>query len=216
MLRTLPIVATALVALAHALAWRAALGFSAWIWLGCLYAPVVILSVVVLRRDEVMGELLRPIPGDAARGIAGAAAGLVVLYGVALAAFKAFPVLVAKDLFGLIQVAASVPTLARGLGIVAFAVVEEIVWRGAVVHALEPKLGSKRAAWAGSALFVVAVIPSLHPSLIAAAVILGVLTAWLRARVGRLSVPIVVHAVFTWITVEMILPTLWEKIRALG
>ena len=24
---------------------------------------------------------------------------------------------------------------------------------------------------------------------------------------------IVVHAVFTWITVEMILPTLWEKIR---
>jgi membrane protease YdiL (CAAX protease family) len=115
-----------------------------------------------------------------------------------------------------IRVAASASAPARVTAIVIFAAVEEILWRGAVVHALEGRVGSRRAPWIASALFVVSILPSLHASLIAAAVILGGITAYLRMRLGRLSVPIVVHAVFTWITVEMILPTLWEKVTALG
>jgi membrane protease YdiL (CAAX protease family) len=213
MVRAFPVLATALVALAHALAWRSAFGVSAWVWIAMFYAPVSIVAYLVLAREEVLGTLLRPVAGDAARGIGSGAAGLVALYGLALAALHFFPVFVTKDLYGIIRVAAAAPTAVRATAIILFSVVEEIVWRGAVAHALESRVGSKRAPWIASALFVVSVVPSLHASLIAAAVILGTITAWLRARLGRLSVPIVVHAVFTWITVEMILPTLWEKVR---
>ena len=212
----LPWLATVLVGLAHVLAWRDAFGVSAWAWLGLLYAPLVVLSWLQLRRDGVLGTLLRPVPGDAARGIAGAALGVAVVYGVARIALRVTPDVVARDLLGLIRVAIAVPTAPRAAAIVAFAFVEELVWRGAVTHALEGPLGSRRAPWAASALFVVAVIPSMHPALIVAGVCLGVVTALLRSMTGRLSVPIVVHAAFTWITVEMILPSLWEKIRALG
>src|SRR5438874_12271048 len=115
MLRALPFLATSLVGFAHALAWRNAFGVSAWIWICVFSAPVLMLSTVALRRDEVLGTLLRPVAGDAARGIGAGAAGLVLLYGVAVTAFRFFPVFVAKDLFGLVRVAASAPSWARGV-----------------------------------------------------------------------------------------------------
>lgn len=215
MLRALPYIVTILVGLAHALAWRTQSVF-AFVWIGAFYAPALLLSIAALRRDEVLGSLLRPVPGDAARGIGVGTGGLVALFLVALAALRFFPGIVARDLQGILRVAISAPTAARGAAILCFAVIEEVVWRGAVCHALEERFGSKRAPWIASALFVVAIVPSLHASLIAAGIVIGALTAWLRARFGRLSIPIVVHAVVTWITVEMMLPTLWDKIRQLG
>jgi membrane protease YdiL (CAAX protease family) len=213
--RLLPYVATALVGLAHALAWRDALGLSAWIWLGLAYGPLLVWSVAILRRDEVLGELLKPVPGDLTKGILGAVVGLGALWGVARLGLKFAPATCARDLLGIVRVAASVSTMTRGIGIVAFSLVEELVWRGAVTHGLEEKLGSSRAPWVASALFFVAMVPSLHPSLIVAAAILGVVTAYVVVRFRRLTVAAIVHAFFTWITVEMILPTLWQRIQSL-
>ena len=148
---SLPWLATVLVGVAQALAWRRAFGVSAWTWLGLIYAPLVVLSVIRLRRAEVLGTMIRPIPGDAARGIAGAAIGVAVLYGIARVALRTMPDAVARDLLGLIRVAIAVPTAPRAFAIVAFAIAEELVWRGAVSHALEDALGSRRAPWAASA-----------------------------------------------------------------
>jgi membrane protease YdiL (CAAX protease family) len=212
----LPYVATALVGLAHALAWRGALGLSAWVWLGLAYGPLFVWSFVALRRDEVMSELVRPKAGDLSLGILAAAIALGGLYGLAVLGLKVAPATCARDLFGVVKVAASVPATTRGMAIIAFSLCEELVWRGAVTHGLEPRLGSSRAPWVASALFFVSTIPSLHPSLIAAAAILGVATAVVRVRSRRLTVAAIVHTFFTWITVEMLLPTLWQRIQALG
>ena len=211
----LPYVVTGLVALSHALAWRGALGLSAWMWLGLGYAPALIWSLLLLRKDEVLGELLRPVRGDLSIGILTAGVSVAVLYGVALLGFRFVPATCARDLQGILRVATSVSITTRGIGIFTFSVVEELVWRGAVTHALEERLGSRRAPWVASALFFLAVIPSLHPSLIVAAAILGLATAAVRARFRRLTVAVIVHAFFTWITVEMILATLWQRVQAL-
>src|SRR5262249_61332416 len=117
-----------LVALAPALAWRSAFGVSAWVWIALLYGPVSIVSYLTLAREEVLGPLLKPVPGDAARGIGAGAVGLVALYGLAMAALHMFPVFVARDVFGIIRVAAAAPTAVRATAILVFAVVEEIVW----------------------------------------------------------------------------------------
>jgi membrane protease YdiL (CAAX protease family) len=213
--RLLPYVVTGLVGLSHALAWRNALGLSAWVWLGLAYGPLLVWSIAILKRDEVLSEMVRPVPGDLTKGILAAAISLAALYGIALLGIKLAPATVARDLMGIVRVAASVSTMTRGIGIVAFSLVEELVWRGAVAHTLEERLGSSRAPWVASALFFVAMIPSLHPSLIAAAAILGVATAFVVVRFRRLTVAAIVHAFFTWITVEMILPTLWQRIQSL-
>jgi membrane protease YdiL (CAAX protease family) len=211
----LPIVATVLVGLAHSLAWRSFLGLNPWIWIALGYAPLFAISISILRKDEVLGELFKPVAGDLSRGIIAAAGSLAFLYGVARVGLRLSPEVVARDLTGVIRVAASVSATTRGLGIFVFAVVEEIVWRGAVVHVLEEKHGTGRAAWIASALFVVAVVPSLHPGLMVAGVALGISTALVVSRFRRLSIAVVVHAFFTWIAVEMMLPHFWEKIRAM-
>ncbi|MEO7093114.1 MAG: CPBP family intramembrane glutamic endopeptidase [Polyangiales bacterium] len=213
--RLLPFVATALVGLSHALAWRNALGLSAWLWLGLAYGPLLVWSIAILRRDEVLSELIRPVPGDLTKGILAAALCLGALYGVALLGIKLAPATCSRDLLGIVRVAASVPTMTRGIGVVVFSLVEELVWRGAVRHSLEERVGSSRATWMASGLFFIAMVPSLHPSLIVAAAILGVATAFVVARFRRLTVAAIVHAFFTWITVELILPTLWQRIQSL-
>ena len=214
--RLLPFAATGLVSLSHALAWRNALGQSAWLWLGLAYAPLVVWSLAILRRDDVLGELLRPVPGDLTKGILVAGLCLAALYGIAVLGIKLAPATCGRDLLGIVRVAASVSTMTRGVGIVVFSLVEELVWRGAVRHTLEDRVGSARAPYLASGLFFLAMIPSLHPSLIVAAAILGAATAFVVARFRRLTIAAIVHAFFTWITVEMILPTLWQRIQALG
>jgi membrane protease YdiL (CAAX protease family) len=211
----LPIAATILVAAAHAFAWRAE-PKTTWLFLAGAYLPLVVAGVFVLHRDEVLGDLFKPRAGDLSKGIGVAGAALVLLYGAAILGIKLVPAVVGRDLQGLVRVAVAVPTATRGIAVVLFAALEELVWRGAVAHSLEERLGTTRARWASSILFVVAVVPSLHPSLIVAAVLLGAATAWSAVRFRTLVVAVVVHAFFSWITVEMLLPTLWQRLVGLG
>lgn len=214
--RHLPLATTVVIAVAHFFAWREALGVSAFVWLGAAYAPLMLWATMHLRREEVLRDLMRPVAGDLTAGILGAALAVGALYAVARVGLRVAPSIVARDLRGIVAVAAPVQTTVRGVAIVAFSIVEEVVWRGAVSTALEERFGSARAPWVAGGLFVVALLPSMHPSLILAGVILAVVTAITRVRFRRLSVPLVVHAFFTWITVEMILPDLWGRIQALG
>ena len=104
----LPWAVTGLVALSHALAWRGALGLSAWMWLGLGYAPALLASVMLLKKHEVLGELLRPVRGDLSIGILTAGVSVALLYGIALLGFRFAPATCARDLQGILRVATSV------------------------------------------------------------------------------------------------------------
>jgi membrane protease YdiL (CAAX protease family) len=136
-----------------------------------------------------------------------------VIYGLALAGVAKLPTLVVKDLTPVIAVKGALPeNWMRAGGVVAFAAIEEVVWRGAVTRAFEASQGSRRAPWIASLLFVVAVVPSMHPSLIVAAIALGVVAAFVFQRTGRLLPTIIAHAMFTWLAVELVLPVVWDRI----
>ncbi len=214
--RFFPIFAVVLVGIAHACAWRGALGQSAWVWLVVTHVPLVVVAFSLLRKAEVLGDLYRPAAGDMSKGILAAGIGVGVVYGVSLVALKVMPATVARDLFGVIKVAGSVSTLTRGIILVTFAMIEELIWRAGVAHGLEARFGSKRAPFVASLLAVVASAASLHPSIILATFVVGILTAVTRKLTGRIVVPFVVHAFFSWITVEMVIPALWQRIQALG
>lgn len=214
--RFFPFFAVVLVGLAHATAWRGALGQSAWVWLVVTHVPLLVVAVSILRKEETLGDLLRPAAGDMSKGILAAGLGVGAVYAIALAALKFAPATVGRDLLGVIRVAAGVSTLTRGFTLVGVAMVEELIWRGAATHALEGHVGSSRAPWIASGLGVLAALPSLHPSIILAAVVVGIATAATRKLTRRIVVPFVVHAFFSWITVEMVIPALWQRIQAMG
>ena len=92
----------------------------------------------------------------------------------------------------------------------ALAACEEVVFRGAITLFLEERFGSDRAPWVASGLYVLAMIPSLRPSVLVAAIAISLSTAFLVARFRRVTPALVAHAVFGWLAVEFVLPNLWH------
>jgi membrane protease YdiL (CAAX protease family) len=161
----------------------------------------------------VLAEAMQLVPGDVSRGIGGAVVGVVLLIGIGFVGIKVSPMRSFDELRTLIFVATRIPVeWKRALALVAFAACEEIVFRGAVSAFLESRFGSARAPWIASALYVMTTIPSLHPAVISAAVVIGAVTAFLVSRFRRVTLAIVAHAAFAWLAVEFVLPALWQKL----
>jgi len=211
--RILPFAATIIIGLAHLFAWR---GDPARVWtmLAAAYLPVLLASIFYLRKEEAMSPLVKPAAGDVTQGTLAAFAALLATYLVAIAAVKLYPNVVRNDLAGIVRTARTIESAQlRGFGLVAFAVIEEVVWRGAVTTALEPRVGSAKAPFVASGLFVLAILPSMHPSLILAGVTLGIGSAVLVKRTRRIVPAAIMHAAFTWFLVEMVLRLLVDRLN---
>lgn len=213
--RFFPSFATLLIGAALGLAMRAS-GAPAlpWIYAGVAYALCAGLALAYLRSEGALKEQLEYKGGDATRGLLAAAGALVVVYGASVAALALLPTFATRELTTVVRTAIGLPEKWQRLcAIVALAAAEEIVWRGAVLRALEARLGSARAPWAAGALYVASLVPTLRLPMIAAAAVLAVATTLIVRRTGRVTPAIIGHAMFTWLALELILPTLWNGVR---
>jgi membrane protease YdiL (CAAX protease family) len=94
---------------------------------------------------------------------------------------------------------------------------EEITWRGLVLESLETHLGTFRASVLTAVLWAAAHAPTLYrlgdplsgynPLLVAGALGCGLVWAYLRFRVGRLSTVVISHAIFSWAIIQF---PLWK------
>lgn len=210
--RLYPILATVLIGAAHGVAWHLGVPSATWLVLGVAYTLVALLGAVMLAREEALRETFEMKAGDVSRGIAGAATIIVVAYLGGIVLLKLAPPFAARELGVVLQVRASVPIeWQRGLAVIVFVIAEELVFRAAVIHVLEEKTGSERAPWIAGALYVAAMLPSMRPLVIAAAGLVGAVTAFLMVRFRRPVIAMVAHAAFTWVAMELILPILWQR-----
>lgn len=211
--RFFPLLATVAVGAAHAVAWRTNATYGAWATFAIAWGVLVVLALLLMRREEVLSESMQLVPGDVSRGIGGAVVAVGLLLGIGFLGVKVAPMRAFDELRTLIFVATRIPVeWQRALAIVALAACEEIVFRGAVSVFLESRFGSVRAPWIASALYVLTAVPSLHPAIISAAVVIGAVTAFLVSRFRRVTPAIVAHAAFSWLAVEFVLPALWQKL----
>ncbi|MGZ3419194.1 MAG: CPBP family glutamic-type intramembrane protease [Polyangiales bacterium] len=207
-----PILATVLLGAAHGFAWRSSAPSATWLVLGAAYTLVALLGAAMLAREEALKETFEMIAGDVSRGIAGGALIIVLAYGGGIVLMKISPAFMARELGVALQVRAAVPVeWQRALAVVVLVVAEELIFRAAVTHVLEEKMGSVRAPWVASALCVVAALPSLRPSVIAVAVATSAVAAFLVARFRRPVIAMVSHAAFAWVALELVLPILWQR-----
>lgn len=210
--RLFPFLATAIVGAAHAVAWRGT-PQGAWLALGAAYGVLLLASLFLLRREELLEETFRLVPGDVSRGIGAAAFTLVLLVGASWVGVRMAPRLAFTELQTAIFTATAIASeWKRALAIVAFAAAEEIVFRGAVTAFLEERFGSVRAPWVASGMYVLATIPSLHPAMIGAAVLVSVTTAFVVSRWRRIVIAIVAHAVFSWLATEFVVAYFWQML----
>ena len=181
--------------------------------IGGVYAVLTAVTLVWLRRRGELRASMRPLSGDVAFG--GFVAAL--LYGVAMAAHLAALRGSAREAWIMrvyLQLGdpAAEGRVLVGAAVFLIAALEEIVWRGLVMRALEGPLGQLRAWLATSALYALAHLPTLflladptagpNPLVMAAAFGFGL--AWARVvhRAGRLVPAIFAHALFSWAVVS--------------
>jgi len=222
LLRSFPWIATLLVGAANFFAFRIAdrhafVGETSVVSIGILAAawvPLTIAAAVLLLREEMLRDQLTFVAGDATKAIAAAAIGLGALYGIAMLGIKVAPARAMVDLHGVFAVAGSVDRAPRAAAVIVFAAAEELVFRAAVTRALEDRFGSTRAVWIATALFVMALLPSLHPSLIAAAISVGAVTSFLVARERRVLPAMLAHALLMWVAVDMMAISIWQRLGA--
>ncbi|WP_437684199.1 CPBP family intramembrane glutamic endopeptidase [Sorangium sp. So ce131] len=181
---------------------------------GALYALLAAFAVAWLRRRGELRAAFRPRSGDLARGAFVAAA----LYGLAMAvqltlAPRGSPreAWILRLYLQLGDPSADARVFV-GAAVFVIAALEEVVWRGLVMRALEGPLGLTAAWLLSSALFAAAHLPTLfllgdpfagpNPLLVAAG--LGCSLVWGRVvhRTGRLPPAIFAHAFFSWAIVS--------------
>ncbi|WP_437657988.1 CPBP family intramembrane glutamic endopeptidase [Sorangium sp. So ce1182] len=207
---------TAGVALAVSLAFdperAGALGMLAPV--GALYVLLAAAAGVWLRRRGELRAALRPLSGDLARGALVAAA----LYGVSMAVQMAVAPRGSPREAWLLRLYLQLgdpsadARVFAGAMVFVVAALEELVWRGLVMRALEGPLGQGAAWLLSSALFAAAHLPTLlllgdpvagpNPLLVAAG--FGCSIVWGRVvhRTGRLPPALFAHAFFSWAIVS--------------
>ncbi|WP_437777721.1 CPBP family intramembrane glutamic endopeptidase [Sorangium sp. So ce1097] len=181
---------------------------------GAPYAVLGAATVMWLRRRGELRAALRPLSGDLARGALVAA----LLYGVAMAVQMVIAPRGSPREAWLLRLYLQLgdPSAdARvfvGAMVFVVAALEELVWRGLVMRALEGPLGLASAWLLSSALFAVAHLPTLYllgdpvagpnPLLVAAG--FGCSLVWGRVvhRTGRLPPALFAHAFFSWAVVS--------------
>jgi membrane protease YdiL (CAAX protease family) len=181
---------------------------------GCV---AVVLSVAYLLREEALEELILVKAGDLSRGIAGAAFALVLLYAAVRLTISLSPTFAVRELVKIVSIRETVHAqVTRGALEVLWALSAEFAFRGAVARALEERFGSQFAPWVASGLFVLATFPSMQLPVIVSAVCIGVPTAYLTSQSKRLAPAVVAHAMFTWLSMEMLLQGAYELLRMQG
>jgi membrane protease YdiL (CAAX protease family) len=182
--------------------------------LAALYATLSAVTVLWLRRRGELRAALGPRSGDLARGAFVAA----LLYGVAMAVQLALTprgspreAWIMRLYFQLGDPSADARVFAGALVFV-IAALEEIVWRGLVMRALEGPLGRVSAWLLSSALFAAAPLPTVFllgdpvagPNPLVVAAGFGCSIVWGRVvhRTGRLPPAVFAHAFFSWAIVS--------------
>jgi hypothetical protein len=105
-----------------------------------------------------------------------------------------------------------VATFIVGIGVLALAAVEEVVWRGWVLGALAEVTSPRRAWLASSALYALAHAPTIYllrdpaagpnPAVFALALGAGLLWGYLALRLERLGPSVFAHALLSWAVIE--------------
>jgi hypothetical protein len=181
-----------------------------------LAIPYAILGVITVGRLYVRGEIaqLRPANGDVA--IAAAVAG--VLYGCAQLTHMSLLGHGSPREAWLMRIYLQVgDPEASGRMLASFAIfgiaaLEELVWRGLVLRAVQAAKGDRTALIVATALYGVAHIPTLfaladpvagpNPLVVVAALGCGFVWGALVLRTKRLAPALFAHALFTWAIVE--------------
>ena len=101
---------------------------------------------------------------------------------------------------------------AVGVGILALAAAEEVVWRGWVLGALSQIAKPTKAWLITTGLYALAHLPTvyllrdpdagLNPIIVAAAILGGLVWGFLALRIERLGPSIMAHALFSWAVVQ--------------
>jgi len=191
--------------------------FAFWAIVG---APTLALAAIAAwraHREGDLGEWLKPRWGDFSRAFVAAGA----LYAGAWGFARVFAKTGSPREIWLVSLYAQLgdPRILQrnaifvGAGIVALAIAEEVLWRGAVTRLLEEKLGSRRATVASAILYAVAHLPTmwalrvpngpLNPLVAIAALGAGLLFGGMARAFGRLAPGIIAHALFDWVVVMM-------------
>ena len=182
--------------------------------IGAVYAPGAVLTLLWLRRRGELRSSLLPMAGDLTAGAVIAA----LLYGAAMGAnllltppgsprsawiLRLYLQLGDPEAMGRVVVAGVVFVIAA---------LEEIVWRGLAMRALESPLGSLRAWLLSSVLYAAAHLPTLfllgdpvagpNPLIVMAAMGCGLVWGWIVLRWGRLTPAVFAHAFFSWAVVS--------------
>ena len=188
----------------------AAKGAVLWILLGA-NGFLALLSVWRMWRDGTLLDLFKWRSGDVALGALVAlllGVGAVAGRQVVIPAGSAPEIWLIRLYLQLGPTPAGTARLLFGLGIVAVALLEEIVWRGMVQQILEEHFGVRRAWILAAGLYALAHLPTLwtlampsagkNPLVILAALYCGAVWGFLVARKQRLPPALVSHALFTY------------------
>ena len=210
--RILPWAIATVAAAAHAIAWRSG-GLRTWIELGGAQAVMALAAAGAMHRSKRLFSSFRPVSGDVAAGAMAGAAALVGTYAVATLAFRLRPESASLDLLAMIRVVRVVESATvRSVGLIGFALLEELVWRGAVTGAFSARMSPARAALLTTLLATACAAGSGHPAIVLATLILGGSCAVARATTGRLLPAIFAHAMFSWFAVTWLIPELYAQI----
>jgi uncharacterized protein len=205
--------ATAL-AVAHAFGPERAGNLDLLASMGVVYVALTAVTVLWLRRRGELRATLRPLSGDLARGAFVAA----LLYGVAMAGHQAVTGRGSPREGWILRVylqlgdPAADARVFLGAAVFVLAAMEEVVWRGFVMRALEGPLGRQGGLLLSSALFAAAHLPTmfllrdpaagLNPLIVAAGFGCSMVWGRLFQRAERLAPAVFAHAFFTWAIVS--------------
>jgi membrane protease YdiL (CAAX protease family) len=212
------VVVTLVIAGAMAFSFRDEVAGTTLFWIG-LAVPHALLAAFGIYRFYQDGELLtvlRPRAGDVSIGALIAAvmlgAGWLVRNGLFGPATERAGWLLRLAL----QLGGAKPSPQMVLAIALIASLEELVWRGLVLHSLTESVGSRRA-WPLAALFyALAHIPTVfllaipvagpNPVLLFAAAGCGLVWSFAASLMGRLPAVMISHAVFSYFAFVLLLP----------
>ncbi|MBX3126586.1 MAG: CPBP family intramembrane metalloprotease [Polyangiaceae bacterium] len=204
---------TALVAVAHGMAFRPALAGSTefWLWLAVPYALLAGFAVWRLWDDGTLLDVLKPKWGDLSIGALTAA---VLLVGSWLLRSVITPPSTERGawLFRLYLQVGDSEVLQRSIplttALLFIPVCEELVWRGWVQRDVTEAFGTRRGWPIGAGLYAVAVLPTAflladpvagaNPLLVLAALGTGLFWGFMTSVLGRLPPVIISHMAFTY------------------
>jgi membrane protease YdiL (CAAX protease family) len=182
--------------------------------IGAVYVPGAAATGLWLRRRGELRASLHPAAGDLTVGAVLAA----LMYGAAMGATLLLTphgspreAWILRIYLQLGDPEATGRVIVGGVVFV-IAALEEIVWRGLVMRAIEGPLGSLRAWLLSSALYAAAHLPTLYllgdpqagpnPLIVAAALGCGLVWGRIVHRLGRLPPAVFAHAFFSWAIVS--------------